>query len=311
MRRLASTAMILVLGAALGLAQELSYNYVVKVTPALVYINGHLSAGVDVDNRLVIIRPGPPETGFVRIAEVTILEVLEKLVIAEIDYVVDGQTIEELDVAIAPNEWEGFGRPSLPAEALEEEVGEMGMETQEASPSGGVGLYFTGGYQRERGTDLRDTLLRKRDAGPADDTGMGLRLQTLLQGPVQLAFTYKYADTRGKLEGEFGARVGWYQLNLHSFEADLQYRFFARSNFAPYLSLGAGIHYIKLTGATLVTDTSIGPGVNLTLGAEYRPLDHWSLLYEHGYQYVHKGDGQIDFSNLRTYLGIGYLLGQF
>ena len=117
MKKLALTILISVAVVAPSFAQGSSY--VVKVTPTLVYLNGDLPAATAVDERLIILRPQPSANGFKKIAEVSILEVYEKVAIAEILTLELEETIELLDVAIAKGEWKGPVANPPPTEVAE------------------------------------------------------------------------------------------------------------------------------------------------------------------------------------------------
>jgi hypothetical protein len=110
MKMLMRVAFIVALCMATSSAQEPQYNHVVKVTSTLVYLDGGQRAGINTNDRFVIVRPEPRGSGFTLIAEVMVLRTFEKLAIAEIKSICKGQDIEVLDFAVAENEWQRFGK---------------------------------------------------------------------------------------------------------------------------------------------------------------------------------------------------------
>lgn len=108
-------------------AQELQYQHVVKVTPVFVYLDGGLLAGIDVNDRFIIVRPEQRGGGFTKIAEVVVLRTFEKMAIAEIMSISSDNAIEILDFAISEDEWKSIesGVKTERGTITEQEIGSV------------------------------------------------------------------------------------------------------------------------------------------------------------------------------------------
>ena len=159
-----------------------------------------------------------------------------------------------------------------------------------------------GGYQAQRGRDIRPVLRRTTVAANSHGSlGFGLRLGWHMNRPLRLNLTYE--SVGHTLDDEvFGAIDSHHQ----SLALSVQYLALARFGGQTYLSGSFGYHFFGLDGANLVADSTRRPGVHLALGAEVPLSAYWSLIGETGYQHVYRGEDLVNLANFRVFAGLGY-----
>lgn len=127
MRTLCAVALLAALSSVASEAQEQQYRYVAKVSPTLVYFDRGKEV-INVDDRLLVFRPNPRGAGFSKVAHLVVLRLIDKLAIASIGQVTDGQTIETLDIVVTAARWASMDM------AGNKEVANGNGQTEPAAP---------------------------------------------------------------------------------------------------------------------------------------------------------------------------------
>lgn len=279
--------------AAEGVVADL--HYVIKKTPALVYLDAGTLEGMGVGEEYLLLRENG-KARFVQIGEARIVRVSEEFCIAELLAMEAGYEVEVLDQAISVRDWL----------ALAEEARAAGVEPLISTPhameeSGDyprTSLHILGGAEFGRNTKLVWIQNNLMGADDITDAGIGLRLGKVLGRRWKLNLTWRLA---GKPLGLEDADVT--QMSL-SVDTHLLFRGVDRTT--PYLGLGVGGHRLTWDAAKPNKDSATKGGLNFMAGLQ-RPVSDGlsSLLLEAGYQRVAKFDDIIDVSNVRLYVGLG------
>ena len=260
-------------------------HYVIKVTPALVYIDAGADNAVQMGETFLVLRADGDR--YVQIGEIDIVRISDGFSIGEIAYIAQGETIEVLQRVIAEREWVRLGEEATPAE-----VYQPASALRPATAAAGkrsVLVLFGGDWGRD--ADLRwnpqNDLLA--EAGSNNGLGVGVRLGHVFDRRWRLNFTYRT-----------GTGGGTTDLSL---EADI-HRLLSDYNCPGlYVGLGTGLHQLSVDAPGNSDDSANKLGLNVMAGVQV-PSGHWTLLAETGYQYVTKWGPQIDVSNVRTYIGM-------
>ena len=312
------------LGCGIASAQVSANQRVIKVTPTFVYIDGGRDREIEIGDEFVIARPDSVNGEIAAIARGRILRLFARFAIAEVVPFAAAGSIAILDLAIPWQEWTGgeIGGSSAGADeiAAEESMVAKSDIGSGAAPdsvlavvSKGIGprgpdifRHFRwstfGGYQEQRGSDIRPVLRRATVAANSHGGfGFGLRLGWHLNRTLRLSLTYESVGLM--LDDEvFGAIDSHHQ----SLALAVQYFALARFGVHTYLSGSLGYHFFGLDGKNLVADSARRPGVHLALGAELPLGAHWSLIGETGYQHVYRDEDLVNPANFRAFAGFGY-----
>lgn len=290
-----------------GTAWSEEMFYVIKVTPALVYIDAGAQAGVGVGDAYLIL--SEEKDSYAQVGEVNVIRVAEEFCIAEIVYVKEGKEIEVLQRAVFGMDWEEM---DTTAELGEEEM----ADTDRPVPGTRCVYFLTGGEWSRETADLNwgrrlvagTTNVYLADAKSTSELGLNLRLGKVAGNRWRFNLTFRIA---GKPLG-----VGDGDVEQLAIEGDVHYLFRGYRFAGPYIGLGLGMHLLSWdvdSGsaggyAVLPDGSTFKPGVNLMAGMHI-PLaqGRWSLLLEGGYQWVSKWDGLIDVSNVRGFVGLGQM----
>lgn len=261
-------------------------HYVIKVTPALVYIDAGAENDVQVGETFLVLRAD--EDRYVQIGEIEIVRVSSGFSIGEIAYVAQGETIEVLRRVIAKREWERLGEEAKTAEVVQP-VYEHQVSVSHVVGKRSVLVLFGGDWGRD--ADLRwnveDNLLA--EAKSNNGLGFGVRLGHVFDRRWRLNFTYR-------------AGVGGGTTDL-SIETDIHRLLSDYDCTGLYVGVGAGLHQLSVDAPGNSDDSANKVGFNVSAGVQV-PGRHWTLLAETGYQYVIKWGPLIDVSNVRTYIGM-------
>jgi opacity protein-like surface antigen len=257
-------------------------HYVIKVTPALVYIDVGLESGAAVGGVYMVLR----EDGklFAPVAEATLIRVGEGYSIGEITYVSEGEIIEVLQRVIAQSDWQMMGENS----------GAMVRDKDQAKPRmrGAVGkrsVHFLAGGDFGRDAELTWNKNILTDASPSNGIALGLRLGQVLKERWRVNMTYR---------ASLGAGVTGLAI-----EADVHRLLRDYDRAGPYFGIGAGMHQLSVDAPGTNDDSANKVGFNATVGLQVP--GRWSFIAETGYQYVLKWGRYIDVSNVRAYVGLG------
>lgn len=257
---------LLVLGA--GIASAAEKPYVIKVGPALVYLDLTASQGVAVGDIFAVVRPGEEEW-YALVGLVTVIRVEENFSIAEIGYRAEGEQFEILQRAMPLKEWEAQSeqqhQPAAHAEARAEAESEAHTEQ-----GGHWALQLTGGMEKKH---------RERTLGLA----LGLELNKRLGLDLGL-------EMAGELPGERSQYIG--ELNAEVFP-------FGGERLRPYV--GSGISLRQLHDED---QTALKWGGQVLGGIEM-PAGRWRVRAEGGYQRVVAWSGIMDVSGWLGQLGVG------
>ncbi|MDP7448146.1 MAG: hypothetical protein QF689_06150 [Candidatus Latescibacteria bacterium] len=241
-------------------------HYVIKVTPALAYLDIGSPAGVAPGQTFVVLRE---EMGlYVPVAKVRVLRVFDGFSIAETYLVEPGEEVAVLQRAVATGTWEAAA-PGLDARLLSQEVGEP-PEMVDRSRS----IMILGGLDGDKGVDLLYVNNRLTGADDVGGAALGLRLSKAFTRRLRLALTYR-------VSGEpLGGDADVTQLSV---ELDGQFLFRGVGRAGPYIGLGAGMHQLAWDSTANLDDTAYKMGFNAVGGLEL-PLagGGWSLQLEGG-----------------------------
>ena len=95
--------------------------YVIKVTPALVYLDAGAQTGLQAEDRYIVLRE--KDKGYAQVGEVRVVRIYPEFCIAEISYVAEGEEMEVLQRAMRMDEWEGMAEPTERMEDLQPRSG--------------------------------------------------------------------------------------------------------------------------------------------------------------------------------------------
>ena len=283
------------LGLLVGSAGADEMCYVIKVTPALVYVDAGAPSGVELGDTYLVLRPtGDEAEPHAQVGEVRIIRVSEAFSIAEILSVAEGEELAVLQRAIPERAWDAMGA------AAELEERELALwEEQLVAEAGSRFIYLLGGGDLGKGTVLLP-------GGGAEVTGFdraaelgaGIRVGNHLGRKWRLSLTYRVSGRQ--------LEVGDGDVTQASFEVDLHYLWRGRGATSPYLGLGAGMHQLTWDANEPLPDSATKPGINAVGGVGILLGEgNWGLLFEVGYQWVKDWNGVIDASNTRAYVGFG------
>ncbi len=269
--------------------------YVIKTTPALVYLDAGTLEGMRLGDEYLLLRENG-RARFVQVGEARVVRVSEEFCIAELMSVEAGYEIEVLDQAISVKDWQ----------ALADEARAAGIEPlisrpQEMKDSWDyprTSLHILGGAEFGRNTSLVWTQNLLMGAKDITDAGIGLRLGKVLGRRWKLNFTWRLA---GKPLGLEDADV-----TEMSLAVDTHLLFRGNDRTTPYLGVGVSGHRLTWDAAKPNKDSTTKAGLNFTAGW-HKPVSGGlsSVVLEAGYQRVAKFDDVIDASNVRLYLGLG------
>ena len=259
--------------------------YVIKVTPALVYLDVGKGRGVEMGDMYLILRPRAENEPYVRVGEVEIIRVFDAFSIAEIISVAEDEEIEILQQAIFRRDWEAMSEAAAAEKVAADAPGERF-------------IYFLGGGELGKGVDLwRNDAKEIVGFERISELGLGIRLGNFLGEKWRLNLTYRVS----------GKTLGAGDVSQFSMELDMHYLFRERGKSGPYLGLGLGGHRLGWDAVRPQGGASSKLGVNFLGGVEISlGRGHWSMILEGGYQWVDEwGTGRIDASSMRSYLGLG------
>lgn len=260
---------LLSLGA--GTASAAEKPYVIKVGPALVYLDAAASQGVGVGDIFAVIRPEEEER-YALVGLVTVIRVEENLSIAEIGYRAEGEQFEILQRAMPLKEWEAQSEqlqshpPAAHAEGKSEGEGEAYAEQ-----GGRWALQLTGGTEHSEGESERT---------------LGLALGLELSERVGLDLSLEMA---GDLPGERSQYIG--RLNAVFFP-------FGGEGLRPYVGGGPSLRQLHAAG-----QTALKWGGQVMGGLEL-PVGRWRVRAEGGYQRVASW-GAMEVSGWLGLVGVG------
>ena len=262
-------------------------NYVIKVTPTLVYIDGGQTHGIHVGDAFMILRAEKKADQFAQVAQVNVIRVFEEFSIAEISSVVEGEKIDMLQRAISRMDWEQMGR-----------MAKVGAKKGRKSKTGKRFVYLVGGGEWSKETKLRWQNDRLMGVGGSNEAGIGLRIGKVFAEHLRLSLTYRVS---GDLLG-----VGDGDVTQLSIEVDGQILPRPDYKVGPYIGVGVGMHQLNWDAVGNNDDSANKVGLNLLAGLQFPISDaRWRFLLEAGYQRVAKFDDLIDASHVRSYLGFG------
>ncbi len=298
--RLILSALLLAVGASTsrveaseGVVADLLY--VIKTTPALVYLDAGALEGMSVGDEYLLLRENG-KARFMQVGEARVVRVSEEFSIAELLSVETGYEIEVLDQAISVKDWH----------ALADEARAAGIEPLISRPRQmkdswdypRTSLHILGGAEFGRNTSLvwdQNFLMGAKDI---TDAGIGLRLGKVLGRRWKLNFTWRLA---GKPLGLEDADVTEMSLSV-----DTHLLLRGNDRTTPYLGVGVGGHRLTWDAAKPNKDSTTKGGLNFIAGL-HKPVSDGlsSLVLETGYLRVAKFDDVIDPSNIRLYVGLG------
>ena len=276
-----------------GVVAELLY--VIKTTPALVYLDAGTLEGIAVGDAYLLLREDG-KARFLQVGEARVIRVDEEFCIAEVLSMAAGHAIEVLDQAISVPDWQALADEARAAGA--DPLIRKPEEPAEAWEGPRTSLHILGGAELGRNTELVWAQSTLMGADDITDAGVGLRLGKVLGRHWRLNFTWRLS---GKPLGLDGADVTQVSLSV---DTHLMFRGVDRTT--PYIGLGAGGHRLTWDATKPNKDSATKGGANLMAGLHIPVADgHSSLLLEGGYQLVTKFDDMIDTSHIRLYAGLG------
>jgi hypothetical protein len=255
-------------------------NYVIKVTPTLVYIDGGQTHGIHVGDAFIILRAEKKDR-FAQVAQVSVIRVFEEFSIAEISSVVGGENIEMLQRAISRMDWEQMGR-------MAEADMKKGRKTKAAKRF----AYLIGDGEWSKETKLRWQNDRLMGVGSSNEAGIGLRIGKVFADHVRLSLTYRVS---GDLLG-----VGDGDVTQLSIEVDGQILPRPDNKVGPYFGVGVGMHQLNWDAVGNNDDSANKAGLQFPFSD-----GRWRFFVEGGYQRVAKFDDLVDASHVRSHLGFG------
>ncbi len=278
MKKLLLAMSLLVLATA---ARAEDTHYVIKVTPALVYIDIGVESGAAVGDIYLVLRQDGKL--FAQVAEVALVRVAQGYGIGEITYVAEGETIEVLQHVMAQSDWQMMGQS-----------GES--ENKEVKPRmrGAVGkrsVHFLAGGDFGRDAELTWNPLTDvlSDVAPSNGLGLGLRLGQVVKERWRVNITYR-------------AGVGAGVTDL-AIEADLHRLLRDYDRAGLYLGAGVGMHQLSIDAPGNNDGSANKLGFNAVAGMQVP--GRWIWIAEACYQYVLKWGDSVDVSNVRAYIGLG------
>ncbi len=266
--------------ACVSLAHATEMHYVIKVTPALVYIDVGKERGAQVGEVYLVLREDGDQ--WVEVGEAQLVRVSEGFSIGEITYVVEGEGVEMLQRAVSRRDWSAMGDAQ---QAPPRARGHMGKRS--------VFVFVGGDFGRNADlvwggqTDPQPDVLAS--AKSSSGMGLGLRLGQVLGERWRLNLTYR-------------AGLGADVTDL-AIEADLHWLSRGYDRAGLYLGAGIGMHQMSLDPPGNSEDSANKMGFNGVIGVQIP--GQWSVIVEGGYQKVLKWGDMIDLSNVRTYVGVG------
>ncbi|MBI2505673.1 MAG: hypothetical protein HYW07_20865 [Candidatus Latescibacteria bacterium] len=215
-----------------GGASAAEKPYVIKVGPALVYLDAGAQQGVVVGDIYAVVRPEEEQDALVGL--VTLIRVEEHFSIAEIGYRAEGEQFEILQRAMPLAEWEA--RPVPPQ--MHRPAPHPGAEAH--AEEGRWSLHLTGGMERSEGENERS---------------LGLALGRELSERVGLDLGFKMA---GELPSERTQYIG---------ELNAEFLPFGGEGMRPYVSGGPSLRQLHGAGQTaLKWGGQVLGGVEVPLG---------------------------------------------
>lgn len=272
MQRFWWACLLVLLALAAGRAGAAEMPYVIKVSPALVYLDVGVQQGATVGEIYAVFRPEEEHDALVGL--VNIIRVEENFCIAEIGYRAEGEQFELLQRAMPLKDWEveSAQRQTPSGSGHGEERGDEG-EAGAAHP-GRWALHLTGGMEWPAEEHSERTL------------GMALGLELTERAALDLGF---------KLAGELPSGRSQYIGELSA-----KYFPFGGEGLRPYLGGGVSVRQLNHHGQTAIKwgGQALG-GVAAPLGGG------WKVMLEGGYQQVAVWSGLMDLSGWVGQLGVG------
>ena len=264
--------------------------YVIKVTPALVYLDGGGSA-VNMGERFLILRDSDRGEGlYDKVGEARVIRLFEEFSIAEILSVSAGVEIEVLQRAISEADWEAMvsTTAALPVSSP--------PPRKPGAALGQWSIQLLGGAGLQKGIDLQDTLVTP--AKEITDASAGVRLGRTVGSKFRLNLTLRISGDP--------LQVGTADVTQLSAELDGHYLFNHPGSVRPWVGIGAGLHQLTWDVPAGAEDSAGKAGLNAMGGLDV-PLGRngWSLMLEGGYQGVEQWNDIIDASSIRVHVGIG------
>ncbi len=263
--------------------------YVIKVTPALVYLDGGGSA-VNMGERFLILRDSDRGEGlYDKVGEARVIRLFEEFSIAEILSVSAGVEIEVLQRAISAAYWEAMvSTAAMPVSSP--------PPWKPGAALGQWSIQLLGGAGLQKGIDLQDTLVTP--AKEITDASAGVRLGRTVGSKFRLNLTLRISGDP--------LQVGTADVTQLSAELDGHYLFNHPGSVRPWVGIGAGLHRLTRDAPAGAEDSADKAGLNAMGGLDV-PLGRngWSLMLEGGYQGVVPWNDIIDASSIRVHVGIG------
>ena len=263
--------------------------YVIKVTPALVYLDGGESA-VNMGERFLILRDSDRGEGlYDKVGEARVIRLFEEFSIAEILSVSAGVEIEVLQRAISAAYWEAMvSTAAMPVSSPPPWKPGAALGQWSIQLLGGVGL--------QKGIDLQDTIVTP--AREITDASAGVRLGRTVASKFRLNLTLRISGDP--------LQAGTADVTQLSAELDGHYLFNHPGSVRPWVGIGAGLHRLTWDAPAGAEDSADKAGLNAMGGLDV-PLGRngWSLMLEGGYQGVVQWNDIIDASSIRVHVGIG------
>ncbi|MBM3278609.1 MAG: hypothetical protein FJY95_11105 [Candidatus Handelsmanbacteria bacterium] len=241
--------------------------YVIRVNPALIYLDAGAQQGAAVGEIYAVFRP--EEAGDLLVGLVNVIRVQESFCIAEVGYRAEGEHFELLQRAMPLKDWEEKQREAPPRRP----PAHHHEEADHAAGHGRWALHLSGGMEW---------------AEHESERTLGLALGAALNERAGLDLGFKVG---GKLPGKLSQYIG--ELGARAFP-------FGREGVRPYLGGGASLRRLSHHGETTLKwgGQALG-GVAAPLGGG------WQVSLEGGYQRVAAWSGMMDLSGWVGQVGVG------
>lgn len=278
--------------------------YVIKVTPALLYLDAGPESGAAMGQDYLILRENGRQGYYVLVGSARVIRLYESFCIAEITGVEEGEEVALLQRAIARDTWDRLAAEAA-AEGREVVLAETGERARPRGAAGTRSIHFLGGVELGKAIHLMAANGQLTGADEITDAGVAVRLAKTFARRWRLNLTYRVAGEPLQLADADVTQLA-VELDLHLLLRGL-------GQAAPYLGVGGGLHQLSWdapasAGAQANADlneTAYKAGLNLVAGLELPSGDGWTLMMEGGYQAVARWNDLIDGSNVRLYLGVG------
>lgn len=278
--------------------------YVIKVTPALAYLDAGEEGGASLDQDYLILRENGRQGHYVLVGSARIIRLYEGFSIAEITGVEEGEEVAVLHRAIARETWDRLASEAA-SEGREVMLGDDETAAPRGAAAGTRSIHFLAGGELGKAIDLTAAGGQITGAEDITDAAIALRMAKTFARRWRLNLTYRAAGEPLQMDGAEVTQLG--------VELDVHLLLRGPGAAGPYVGLGAGMQQLSwdaptaagaLPGANL-DETAYKLGLNLMGGFEIPSGDGWVLTVEGGYQAVKDWNEIIDGSNVRLFVGVG------